>query len=377
MRDPRVSIIVPTYEEAGNIGELLDGIRRVMESSGIRDYEVIVVDDDSPDGTCEIVRSYGRRDPRVKCILRREERGLSSAVVEGFRRASGEYLVVMDADLQHPPEVIPRLIEALDRGADVAVASRYAKGGGVEKWSRVRLFMSRIGTIGVKVLVREGRKTSDPLSGFFAVRRNAIRLESLKPRGFKILLEILARHPCLRVVDVPYVFGRRHSGRSKLGFGVVVDFLGQAWEISPMPRFLIVGATGVVVNLLVMWLFLALTGSVDAASIAGIEASILSNYALHEAYTFRHYFKRDCRGRGPLARLLLYHRASLAAIITTYVVMKLLVTLAGVNPLLAQFTGILAGFALNYALSVETVWECGVYGGSGCRGGVREASRGD
>ena len=377
MRDPRVSIIVPTYEEAGNIEELLRRIREALESSGISDYEVIVVDDNSPDGTCDIVRRIGERDPRVRCILRERERGLSSAVVEGFRRARGEYLVVMDADLQHPPEVIPRLIEALEKGADVAVASRYARGGGVEKWSRVRLFMSRVGTIGVKVLVREGRKTSDPLSGFFAIRRSAIRLESLRPRGFKILLEILARHPCLRVVDVPYVFQRRHSGRSKLGFGVVLDFLKQAWEISPMPRFLIVGATGVVVNLLVMWLFLAVTGNVDVASLAGIEASILSNYALHEAYTFRHYFRRDCRGRGPLARLLLYHRASLAAIVTTYAVMRLLVTLAGLNPLLAQFTGILAGFALNYALSVETVWECGIYGGRGCQGGIREAGGGD
>ncbi len=366
MGDPRLSIIIPTYNEAGNIVVLLDRIKSTLESAGFNNYEVIVVDDNSPDGTCRVVRKYGERDPRIQCMLRVNERGLSSAVVEGFKRARGEVLVVMDADLQHPPEVIPRLVEAIGNGADIAVASRYTRGGGVAGWSSIRLFMSKTATIGVKILVREGRKTSDPLSGFFAVRRDSIIIDSLKPRGFKILLEILARHPCLKVVDVPFTFQRRHSGESKLGAGVVMDFLKQAWEISPMPRFLIVGASGVFVNLFMMWLILLLTNSVDVASLAGIEASILSNYTLHEVFTFRHYFAVDCKGRGPIRRLLLYHRASIAAIITTYLVMRTLVSLLGLNPLLSQFIGILVGFALNYALSVETVWECGIHGSRGC-----------
>jgi len=360
---PSVSIIIPTYNEAENIGPLLEKIVEILESSGYSSFEVIVVDDNSPDGTCNVVRAKGERDPRIKCILRTQEKGLSSAVVTGYKNAKSDIAVVMDADFQHPPEVIPRLVKAIEEGADIAIATRYGKGGGVEGWSRIRLLMSRVATIGVKILIREARNTSDPLSGFFAVRLSTINLESLKPKGFKILLEILARHPCLKVREVPYVFMRRRSGESKLGFGVITDFLMQSWEISPMPRFLLVGASGVLVNLLIMWLTLKLTGILDLASIAGIEASILSNFALHETFTFRHYFKRDCLGRGAFKRLLYYHRASLASIITTYIVMRLLVTLLSVNPVLGQFIGILMGFAVNYLLSVETVWECGRYGG--------------
>ncbi|MCE4601341.1 MAG: glycosyltransferase family 2 protein [Desulfurococcales archaeon] len=363
MNKPRVSVIIPTYNEADNIELLLDRLTSVLRAEGFEDYEIIAVDDNSSDGTCDIVRRKSREDPRIKCILRVNEKGLSSAVVEGFKNASGEILVVMDADLQHPPETVPRLVEAVMRGADVAVASRYGRGGGVAGWSRLRLLMSRIATIGVKILVREAKRTTDPLSGFFAVRRDALRLGDLKPKGFKILLEILARHPCLKVVDVPYVFQRRHGGESKLGFFVVTDFISQSWEISPMPKFLIVGASGILVNLAVMWVILALTGHVDIASIGGIEASIISNFVLHELITFRHYFRRDCRGRGMVKRLILYHRASLASVVTTYLVMRLLVTLLNANPLLGQFLGILLGFAVNYMLSVETVWECGIHGG--------------
>lgn len=375
MSTPRATIIIPTYNEAENIGPLLDRIVEVMEKEGIESFEVIVVDDDSPDGTCMVARRRSERDPRIRCILRKGEKGLSSAVVTGFMNARAPIAVVMDADFQHPPEVIPRLIRAVEEGADVAVATRYARGGGTEGWSPIRLLMSRAATLAVKVLVREARVTSDPLSGFFAVRLKSIRLDDLKPKGFKILLEILARNPCLKVKDVPYTFRERRHGESKLGFKVITDFLRQSWEISPMPRFLLVGASGVVVNLLVMWLTLRLTSYVDVASLAGIEASILSNYTLHETFTFRHFFRRDCKERGALRRLLYYHRASLASIITTYLSMRILVTITSINPLIAQFVGILLGFGVNYVLSVETVWECGRHGG--CSGRVQEARRGD
>ncbi len=358
---PKVSVIIPTYNEAENIGELLDRLSRTLERAGY-DYEIIVVDDNSPDGTCNVVREASKTNPRIKCVLRVNERGLSSAVVEGFRRARGDILVVMDGDLQHPPEVVPRLVDRLlgvdgsGDPVDLVVASRYVKGGGVANWSRVRLLMSRAGTLGVKVLVPPAKKTSDPLSGFFAVRREKIDLDRLRPRGFKILVEILGRHPCLRVADVGYTFEPRRRGKSKLSHEAVVEFLKQAQDLSPMPKFLLVGATGTVVNLVVMYLVLAYTGIVDAASIAGIETSILWNFLLHEFYTFGTGLKKDCRGRGPLWRLAAYHRASFAAIITTYAVMRSLVILFSLNPLLAQFIGIIAGFMANYLLSTGDVW---------------------
>jgi len=369
----RVSVIIPTYNERENVRVLVPRLARVLEEAGL-DYEIIVVDDDSPDGTCEEVERLAREmgGDRVRCVRRRGERGLASAVVEGFRRARGDVAVVMDADLQHPPEVVPRLVEAVYRGADVAVASRYMRGGGVEGWSRTRLVLSKLATRVSHVLVPETRKTSDPMSGFFAVRLSSIDLSRLRPRGFKILVEILARHPCLKVVDVPYVFKRRHSGESKLGLGVAVEFLAQAWEASPMPRFALVGLAGALVNLAVMAAVLKATGNVDLASIAGIESSIIFNYVLHETFTFKTWFSESC-GRGPLARLLGYHKSSLAGIATTYATMKALTVLAGMNPLTAQALGIIAGFAVNYTLSVGGVWTCGRCKG----GGVREASGGD
>lgn len=352
MSKPRVTVVIPTYNERGNIRELLGRLEKALSREGY-DYEIIVVDDDSPDGTCEEVRAWG--SPRVRCILRRGERDLSTAVVRGAREAKGEVVVVMDADLQHPPEVVPRLVEAVANGADLAVASRYTRGGGVAGWSRVRLLMSRAGTIIAKILVPEARRTSDPLSGFFAFRRDRVDLDRLRARGFKILVEILARHPELRVRDVPYVFERRRWGESKLSVGIGVDFLRQAWDLSPMPKFLLVGAAGAVVNLLVMWLVLRATGHVDLASLSGIEASIVFNFLLHEFYTFRFRLSRR-QGSGPLRRLLLYHLVSAAAIVITYTVMKTLTTLGLTGPLTGQFLGIIAGFAANYHLSTQGVW---------------------
>ena len=225
----------------------------------------------------------------------------------------------------------------------------------MEDWSKGRLAMSRLGTLVAKLLVPEARKTSDPLSGFFAFRRDRVDLSRLQARGFKILVEILARHPNLRVKDVPYTFGRRRWGKSKLSVGIGVDFLRQAWNLSPMPKFLLVGASGVVVNLLVMWLVLRYTGIVDLASLSGIEASILSNFILHEFYTFRFRFRR-IGSRGPISRLALYHAASAFAIAATYLVMKALTTLGVTGPIMGQFIGIIVGFIANYLLSTQEVW---------------------
>ncbi len=371
-----VTVVIPTYNERENVGLLLPRLARVLSEHGY-DYEILVVDDDSPDGTCEAVREVASRlgDSRIRCVSRRGERDLSTAVIEGMRRARHDIVVVMDADLQHPPETVPRLVEKILEGYDVAVASRYAPGGGVRDWSRIRLYMSRIGTVIARLLVPSTRKTSDPLSGFFAVRKSRIDLDSLQARGFKILVEILGRSNCVRVVDVPYIFEKRIHGSSKLGFQVGKEFLRQAWRLSPMPKFMLVGASGAVVNLVVMWLVLKYLAIVDAASIAGIEASIVWNFLFHEFFTFGTRLGREC-GSGPFRRLILYHKASILGIAATYAIMRLL-TLLGVPPLAGQAAGIIAGFILNYRFSTVEVWNCS----GGCRGresgGVQEARRGD
>ena len=268
--NPKLSIVVPTYNEAENIKVLVERLVNVLESNDINDFEVLVVDDNSPDGTCSIVKQISSRDQRIKCILRVDEKGLASAVVEGFRHAKGSYVVVMDADLQHPPEIVPKLVRVLEeREADIAVASRYVKGGGVAGWSKIRLLMSRLGTIGVKLLVDETCKTTDPLAGFFAVRKEKLNIEKLRPRGFKILIEILVQHPDLRVIDVPYVFQRRYSGESKLGADVILDFLRQAWEFYPSFRINISGLLGLFIYIIITLYLLGVGVSVLRSLYAG------------------------------------------------------------------------------------------------------------
>ena len=283
--NPKLTIVIPTYNEAENIKILVERLVDVLETNGINDFEVLVVDDNSPDETCSIVKQISRKDQRIKCILRVDEKGLASAVVEGFRHAKGSYIVVMDADLQHPPEIVPKLVRFLEeKGADVAVASRYVKGGGVAGWSRIRLLMSRLGTIGVKLLVDETCKTSDPLAGFFAVRKDKLSIDKIRPRGFKILIEILVRHPNLRVIDVPYLFQRRYAGHSKLGADVILDFLKQAWRFYSSFRANISGLLGVIIYIITV-LYLTgigqpLLGSFYVGAFIGFIGSLIASVLL-------------------------------------------------------------------------------------------------
>jgi dolichol-phosphate mannosyltransferase len=293
-------------------------------------------------------------DQRVRVIRRVGVRGLASAVVDGMKSARSDTIVVMDADFQHPPEVVPRLYERHREGYDLVVASRYAEGGGVQEWSRLRLLISKLSILASRIAVPSSAKTSDPMSGFFLVDRGKIRLEELRPVGYKILLEILARRPDLRVADVPYVFKRRLYGRSKLGLRTMLDFVIHLVKLSRITRFALVGASGIAVNLSVMYAALKTLGLVDAASVAGIEASILWNFLLHELWTFR--YKLSGGLAGVARRLIAYHYSALNGVIIMYGTMRALYTLAGLNPILAQFIGILLGFLANYAMSRGLVW---------------------
>ena len=364
-----LTVVLPTYNEAENIRDIIERIISVLERAGIRSFEVLVVDDNSPDGTCLIVREMALRDSRIRCLLRRRNRGLSTAIMRGIHWARGKYVVVMDADFQHPPELVPALYKkAVQTGADIVVATRYARGGGVEGWSRRRLLMSRLANLTAHVLVPATRKTSDPMSGFFLVRKDRIRLETLKPRGYKILMEILARHPWLRVEEVPYVFRSRVRGKSKLGAKTVIDFLIHAASLSRIVRFGLVGMLGAILNLLVMMSSMLVGAPVDIASILGIEAGLLFNFAFHEHWTFETRMKGDWR-----SRLVGYHLASAGGIATTYTAMKILVAAGLASPIVGQAIGIAAGFGVNYGLSAGKIWRRAEVAG----GRVQEARRGD
>ena len=209
-----LSVVIPTYNEAPNIEELLRRLCEALDSTLPSAYELIVVDDDSPDRTAEIAVAMTQAYPAVRVMSRIGDRGLASAVVRGWQAARGRYLCVIDADLQHPPEIAVDLIKLMERGADIAVASRHVLGGGVSDWSLARRIVSRAAQlIGLVVLPAVVGRVSDPMSGYFMIRRPAIEGVELSPLGYKILVEVLARGNFPWIGEVPYVFRERAHGR--------------------------------------------------------------------------------------------------------------------------------------------------------------------
>ncbi len=218
----RVSIVVPTYNERENIPLVCDGIREALD--GLWDYEVIVVDDNSPDGTGEVVRRQATEDPRIRLLQRPGRMGLGSAVLDGFRTASGSRWVIMDADLSHRPDDLPKLLNGLGE-ADIVIGSRHVEGGQVLNWPLSRRLISRTASALGRLLL--GLPVRDVTSGFAAFRRDSVGalLPTLNPRGFKLLIEVLAKARGASVKEVPITFVDRQYGRSKFGPTEVVRFI--------------------------------------------------------------------------------------------------------------------------------------------------------
>lgn len=256
-----ISIVIPTYKEADSIGELIERAGASLASSGEK-YELIVVDDNSGDGTAEIAEELGRTLP-VRVLRRPGRQGLATAVVDGWGIARGDLLAVIDADLQHPPEILTSLARALrESNADLAVASRYIEGGGTSDWELSRRFISWGAThLAATVLPLKLSAVSDPMSGMFMVRAAAIDGAKLSPLGYKILLEVLAKGRIENVVEVPYQFEERTRGSSKLGLRQYGEYLAHLMQLSGSTgqfgawiEYSVVGLTGAAVDLgLVYW----------------------------------------------------------------------------------------------------------------------------
>ncbi|HEX9436090.1 MAG TPA: polyprenol monophosphomannose synthase [Candidatus Limnocylindria bacterium] len=219
-----MSVVVPTYNEAGSLPHLVDRLSRALAG---REWELVIVDDGSPDGTAELAQSLAANHP-IRVVRRAAKAGLASAVVAGFSQAKGDVLVVMDADLSHPPEVVPQLLDALAGNADLAVGSRYVAGGGTMDWPLRRRVVSRVACLIGNVLV----PVRDCTSGFFAMRRTVVDGARLNPIGFKIGFEVIARGRYRKVVEVPYVFRDRELGRSKFGRREVLQYLMQLGQVA-------------------------------------------------------------------------------------------------------------------------------------------------
>jgi dolichol-phosphate mannosyltransferase len=215
-----ISIITPTYNEAKNISNLIKEIDKAMKG---REYEIVVADDNSPDGTADIASNL-KEKYNVTVLLRTKNKGLSPAVCDGFNIAKGNILGVIDADLSHPPKIIPQLIDAMEKEkADIAVASRLVRGGGTEAWPAKRKITSYIATMLAKPIT----SIKDPMSGFFFLRREVLDGAELKPKGYKILLEILVKGNYKKAIEYPFIFRDRTAGDSKLSIKTNIQYLQQ------------------------------------------------------------------------------------------------------------------------------------------------------
>jgi dolichol-phosphate mannosyltransferase len=357
-----LAIILPTLNERGNLSPL---IQRIEAALG-RDlgWEVIIVDDNSRDGTAEEARNLAQRDSRVRVIERFGRRGLASAAIEGICATAAPYVAVMDADHQHDPALLPAMLAAVKRGeADIAVASRFAEGASTADWAAPG--RERLSTLANRLVRRlTGITLTDPMSGYFLLPAATVR--ALAPRlsgiGFKLLLDLLATaKPPLKVKEFPLKFAARRHGESKLDRAILFDFLAGLYDktlgrVIPT-RFALfgtVGALGVIVHMAVLWalLFVFGKGFVLAQSLA-VLAAMSFNFWLNNWLTYR---DQRLKGAGALLRGWLGFCAACAVGAFANVGIASLLESKGVLWALAALAGILVGSVWNYALSSRFVW---------------------
>jgi len=218
------ALVVPTLNEAGNIDEVLNQLTAVLSETQY-EYEIVVVDDGSTDGTVEQVRDWTKRDPRIRLLCRVGERGLAGAVLCGWSQSQANLVGVIDADLQHPTQLLPELLRAAEQ-ADIAIASRYARSHGTKGWNVLRAAVSRLSTLAAAPLIsKKNLGVTDPMSGFFIIHRHCIEGLTFQTTGFKLLLEILVRGRIRTALEVPYNFGLRRAGQSKASASVAFHYL--------------------------------------------------------------------------------------------------------------------------------------------------------
>lgn len=359
MSAPEVSVIVPTYREAENLPVLIERIDRALRQAGLSG-EILIVDDNSPDGTPEVIARLQGTYP-VSLLVRTTERGLSSAVIAGMDLAAGAILLVMDADLSHPPEEIGNLVAALrDPQVDFVIGSRYVAGGTTDgQWGFFRWLNSR----GATWLARPFCAVSDPMAGFFALRRSRFlqARERLNPVGYKIGLELIVKCDCRRIAEVPIHFSDRLHGESKLSLREQVNYLRHLGRLAAdrypgliqFVQFLAIGGTGLVVDL-ALFAALWMICPAPAARALAIAAAMTWNFVLNRQLTFAAaradvwwvQYLRYCGG------------CTVGGVVNWLVSLALLewVPLMIRLPLLAALAGVVAGTGFNFVLCRRTVF---------------------
>ncbi|PZA09168.1 glycosyltransferase family 2 protein [Rhodopseudomonas palustris] len=355
----QLSVVVPTFNERDNVELLFHKLEAAL--AGVA-WEVVFVDDNSPDGTWQVVRDMAQRDSRVRCIRRIGRRGLSGACIEGILASGAPFAAVMDADLQHDETQLAKMLSLLEsNAADLVIGSRYVEGGSADSFNKQRAGISSIATrVAQKVLKIE---VADPMSGFFMIRRD--RFEQLAPQlstqGFKILLDVIATaRGSLRIVEVPFTFGSRLHGESKLDSMVALDFLGLvlakfSHDVLSLRfiLFALVGSTGVVVHFATLFVVLKLFEQPFAeAQGAAALVAMTSNFILNNFLTYR---DQRLKGFAILRGLLLFYLVCGVGLLAN-VGVAFAVYNEHITWWLAGAAGALMGVVWNYAMSGLFVW---------------------
>lgn len=383
---PLLSLIVPTYNESGNVEVLVQRISDILDDLLPQNYQLILVDDDSPDRTWEIAQSLQSQYPQLVVIRRQTERGLSTAVIRGWQQAEGEILGVMDGDLQHPPAVLAQLLTAIKDGASIAIASRYVKGGGVGDWNGIRQFLSQ-GAIrlAVWILPEVASHLSDPMSGYFLIQRQAIANCELSPIGYKILLEVMARGRISKVQEVGFTFDLRTQGSSKVTWRQYEEFIrhlirlrfavgsGAVGGVGRFLRFGLVGLSGVCIDFM-MLLILGKIFNFDLlavksqlfqpqilwSKVIAVEVAIINNFIWNDLWTFNDTSQKF---RGWNARLIRFLRFNLAcgfgALLNIFLfsLFGALFSKVGMGLVWANLLAIICSTAWNYLINLKFNWK--------------------
>ncbi len=346
----KLSLIVPTRNERGNLPILAEMVHRSLDS---QDYELIIVDDDSPDGTGELAEELSNKYP-IRVLHRKNERGLASAVIHGIKFTDSDQIIVMDGDLQHPPELLPDLLKRLETH-DMVIASRHCEGGGIQGWTLKRKLIS---LVAILLALPLAPKVKDRTSGYFGFRRDIlISPANLNGKGFKIMLEVLVRGRANRVTEVPFTFVNRRYGESKFSLEQIRDYLLQLgalyfYKYRRLVKFCVVGASGTAINFAVLYSLTDFVGLFYLASaiIAVIIAST-SNYILNDIWTFK-----GSRVGSSIVGWLKYNSTSLITDAIYIGLLALFVEIVGLWYMLGAFLSLLIIVPLRFIIVSKWIW---------------------
>ncbi len=409
-----LSLIIPTYNERPTLTPLIRLISQVLDQHLPNHYELIVVDDDSSDRTWQLAEELSHAYSPLRVMRRQQEQGLSTAVIRGWQVARGEVLGVIDGDLQHPPEILAKLLKAMAQGSDLAVASRHIDGGGVSDWNLTRRILSRGAQIlGLIMLPGVIGRVSDPMSGYFLVRRAAIAETLLNPTGYKILIEVLGRGKIEQITEVGYVFQERHSGTSKVTLRQYSQYLIhllrlrmrrrsgqnrraprlnasaippeispeearhtlplQGWTqvsskrfnpLTPFPlkhflQFCIVGFSGVLIDMAVLYLLsdsATLAWGLTRSKIIAAEIAILNNFLWNDRWTFGEIARQQQGRLKQLKRFGKFNLICLLGLLLNVLILNLLFNGVGLNRYLANLIAIAVVTFWNFWINLRLSW---------------------